>query len=63
MVELIIIACLLKQPEHCEAFHLPFAPETSLAQCLGRSAINAATWVADHPSWKIRRLRCGQPET
>ena len=63
MVELIIIACLLQDPRHCESFQVPFAPEMSVAQCMWQSTMHAAEWVAEHPRWKIRKVRCGQPET
>jgi hypothetical protein len=62
MVELIIIACLLKEPGHCEAFRVPFAADMPVAQCLWQSTLQAARWGADHPRWKVRKVRCGQPQ-
>jgi hypothetical protein len=63
MVELVILACLLKNPQQCDTFHIPFAPEMNLSQCVWRSTVHAAEWVAEHPSWQIRKLRCAEPET
>jgi hypothetical protein len=61
MVELVIIACLLREPERCEEFHVPFLIEMNVVQCLWQSTIHAAEWVASHPGWVIRKVRCGQP--
>jgi hypothetical protein len=59
MVELIIVACLLGEPERCEEFHVPFIIEMNVVQCLWQSTIHAAEWAADHPGWVIRKVRCG----
>jgi hypothetical protein len=61
MVELVIIACLLRQPERCEEFHVPFINEMNVVQCVWQSTIHAATWVAAHPGWVIRKVRCAEP--
>lgn len=61
MVELIILACLLREPSHCEAFQVPFMPGMTAVQCLYRSAIQAAQWTAEHPDWVIRKMSCGLP--
>lgn len=61
MVELIILACLLREPAHCEAFHVPFMARMTTGQCLQRSAVQAAQWTAEHPDWVIRKISCGLP--
>jgi len=61
MIELLILACLLKDPSHCEEFRVPFVAEMSVAQCMWQSAIQAAEWTSTHPDWVIRKLRCGLP--
>ena len=61
MVELILVACLLKEPRHCEEFHIPFAAEIQAPQCLWQSQFRAAQWVGQHPAWVIRELRCEMP--
>ena len=62
MVELLIIACLLKQPQRCEAFRVPFMEPTSIVQCLWQSTVHAAEWTAQHPGWVIRKVRCEAPQ-
>mgnify|MGYP000175590859 CR=1 FL=1 len=42
MVELVLIACLLKDPSHCEAFRIPFAAAMQAPQCLWQSQFRAA---------------------
>ena len=61
MVELVLLACLLKAPERCETFHLPVARETSLPQCVWQSQLRAAQWSADHPDWVVRKFGCEMP--
>lgn len=63
MLELLILACLLRQPSHCEVFRVPFVAITSMAQCVRRSPIDAAAWVSTHPDWAIRKVQCGLPST
>jgi hypothetical protein len=61
MVELLILACLLKDPARCEEFHVPFIIEMNIVQCMWQSTIHAAEWTAAHPDWVIRKVRCGLP--
>jgi hypothetical protein len=61
LVELIILACLLKEPQHCEEFHVPFMVEMNVFQCLWQSTIHAAEWASEHPGWSVRKVSCGQP--
>lgn len=63
MVELVLLACLLKEPDHCETFHLPFEAEMVVPQCVWQSQLRAAQWAADHPDWVIRKVSCEMPET
>lgn len=61
MVELVLLACLLKAPEQCETFRLPFAEEMVLPQCVWQSQMTAAAWAAEHPAWVIRKFTCEMP--
>lgn len=61
MVELLIIACLLREPARCEEFHVPFAAGMNVVQCMWQSTIHAAQWAGEHPGWRIRRIRCEPP--
>ena len=62
MVELVLLACLLKQPEHCETFRVPFAEELVMPQCVWQSQFKAAEWAATHPGWVIRKFTCEMPQ-
>lgn len=61
MVELVLLACLLKSPQQCETFHLPFQEEMPLPQCVWQSQFKAAQWSAEHPDWQVRKFTCEQP--
>ena len=63
MVELVLFACLLKDPQHCEAFHVPFAAEMQMAQCMWQSSFQIAEWSGQHPAWVVRKVTCEPPET
>lgn len=62
MVELVLLACLLKQPDRCETFRMPFAHEMAMPQCVWQSQFRAAEWSAEHPGWVVRRFTCEMPE-
>jgi hypothetical protein len=62
MVELVLLACLLKDPNHCETFRVPFGSEVTTPQCLWQSQLQAARWSAEHPGWVIRKFTCEMPE-
>lgn len=62
MVELVLLACLLKSPERCETFRVPFEREMALPQCVWRSQLTAARWSADHPDWVVRKFSCEFPK-
>jgi hypothetical protein len=61
MVELVLLACLLKDPQHCEAFRLPFQEELRMPQCVWRAQFRAAEWAGQHPDWTVKRFTCELP--
>lgn len=61
LVELVILACLLKDPARCETFHLPFENGMTMVQCAWQSQLTAARWAGDHPTWQIRKFSCEAP--
>jgi len=61
MVELVLVACLLKEPQRCDTFRLPFAEEMPLPQCVWQSQMKAAHWAGAHPEWVIRKMSCERP--
>jgi len=61
MVELVVIACLLKDLQHCETFHVPFAAEMQVPQCVWQSQIQVAQWSGEHPAWVVKKVTCEPP--
>ena len=61
MYELVIIACLLAEPQHCEEFHQPFVQPTGMMACLREGQFELVRWAEDMTDWSVRRWRCGLP--
>lgn len=61
MVEVVVLACLLTQPDRCEEFRIPFQDEMNVIQCVWESQLHAAHWSMEHPTWKLKRVTCTQP--
>ena len=57
-MHLIILACLLAQPDRCEEFSVPTEARLPM-ECL--SAMSE--WAVTHPSRRVARFRCAAPET
>ena len=62
MLELLIVACLVGQPEQCEEFPLPFSQPMSMVQCLLKGSLYAQRWANENPDWQMRRWSCGFPQ-
>jgi hypothetical protein len=62
MVELVLLACLIRQPMHCEEFRIPFAGAMMTPQCVWQSQLRAAQWSGDHPLWIVRKVSCEMPK-
>jgi hypothetical protein len=60
MIELFLVACLLREPARCESHHVPTEP-MSLVGCMVASQQYLVRWQADHPTWQVRRWTCGLP--
>ena len=62
MVELVLLACLIKQPGHCETFRIPFAAPMQTPQCVWQSQMRVAQWAGNHPGWVVKKVSCEMPE-
>jgi hypothetical protein len=62
MVELVLLACLIKQPDHCETFRIPIAAEMQTPQCVWQSQMHVAQWSGNHPDWVVKKISCEMPE-
>lgn len=61
MYELIVVACLIARPAHCETFHLPFQQPMGITQCMYEAQFHLVHWLETRPEWRIRRWTCGLP--
>lgn len=61
MIELVLLACLLGQPQRCEQYFVPTAPQMSLVECMFSGQFQVVQWHEEHPGWVIRRWTCGPP--
>lgn len=61
MYELLIIACLVGQPEKCDEFQIPFERPTGMMGCLRDAQLRLAQWTETRPGWKIKKWTCGLP--
>jgi acyl-ACP thioesterase len=62
LVQVLILACLVARPEHCERFEVLFAEPVSEIQCQFVSQLRVAQWQGEHPAWSVRSWRCEFPE-
>jgi hypothetical protein len=61
MIEIALVACLLKQPERCQDVRLVFSDESvSVVQCsMGRGgAEHIAEWMSKHHGYFAKRWQC-----
>lgn len=62
MIELVLVACLLKEPSRCEQQYLPTAETTNnVMSCLVTGQFRAVQWQETHPGWIVRRWSCAAP--
>lgn len=61
MIELVLLACLLKEPSRCEQHYLPTAQTMGMMECVMAGQLHVVQWHAQHPGWVVRRWTCGMP--
>jgi hypothetical protein len=62
VVELVVLACLLTRPQHCEEFHVPFPQVTAVRACVTKQpTFEIVQWAIEHPDWSVRKWTCGAP--
>ncbi len=63
LLEIVIHACLVANPAHCEYFSVPsFDPQLNEVQCmLFASRDVVTTWRVANPKWRVARWRCRAP--
>jgi hypothetical protein len=59
LIMLSLIFCLIGQPGQCQTVRLNAEDGWSgLPGCFLRGQELATQWLADHPKWKLERIRC-----
>jgi hypothetical protein len=62
MIELMLIACLLSEPQRCQQHFVPTEASLSMMECIVSGQIRLAQWHQEHPGWFIHRWVCGLPQ-
>ena len=59
MLELIVIACLAKDPTQCREHNLTLLlPGMNASQCLYSSIPRVSRWQTMNEGWKVQSWRC-----
>ncbi len=59
MIELVLLACLVDEPDSCHDVGLAYSAENlTPMQCLMQAPPQMAKWVGEHPGWKIMKWTC-----
>jgi hypothetical protein len=61
MIEFVVLACLLSEPQRCERYFVPTAAPMSMMECVVAGQVQLVQWHQEHPDWVIRRWTCGLP--
>lgn len=58
-MELILIACLMSAPDHCETHRLRLTIDgVSPVRCMYASPPRVARWQALHRKWRVKSWSC-----
>ncbi|MBU3030877.1 hypothetical protein [Paracoccus marinaquae] len=61
MIEFILVACLMGEPERCRTYSR-LLTDMTLIQCMTSTQFLAADWAKTHPGWQVQRLHCNVAE-
>lgn len=62
LVDLILLACTLSNPNACHEFHVLLQTSGSLQSCMTQAQPYLARWSGEHPAYRIMRWRCAWPD-
>jgi hypothetical protein len=62
MIELVITACIVAQPESCQDQRVLLDQDTSAWQCVMNAQPTIAQWGAEHPKWFVQSWKCQLPK-
>lgn len=58
MITLIILACLIEDPNKCKTFKVNYEENVTMKQCQTHSMYDLVKCIQDHPNYKIVRFKC-----
>ena len=58
MIELVVVYCLLNQPDRCVERREVMEEPSSLMACTFTAQQAAQRWIAAHPAYHVARFRC-----
>lgn len=61
-LEVVLLVCLVTQPDACEERYIPVENSGTLAACMWQSQPYIAEWSAAHPKYTIKKWHCGFPQ-
>jgi hypothetical protein len=62
LVDLVLLACSLVNPDACREHHLMFQSAGSLRSCTMQAQPYLAQWVGEHPNLRVVRWHCAWPD-
>jgi hypothetical protein len=62
LVDLILLACTLANPDACREYHLLFQTAGSLQTCTMEAQLYLAQWIGEHPNFRVARWHCAWPD-
>jgi hypothetical protein len=65
MVQLVVVYCMIANANVCTEKRPMFEQPLSLMACITSGQETAATYVKDHPQWRMAKFRCevGVPQS
>lgn len=61
LVDLVVLACSIANPNACQDYHIVFPWAGSLRTCTLQAETRLEQWSEEHPSLHITRWHCAWP--
>ena len=61
LIDLVVLACTLVNPDACHEYHLLFQSAGSLRACTMQAPPYLAQWIGEHPGLRVARWHCAWP--
>ena len=58
MITLIILACLIEDPNKCKTFKVNYEENITMKQCQTHSMYDLVKCIQEHPNYRIVRFKC-----